>query len=413
MSNDQLVIARMGRVASHWELVIEYRLTSNDQRLDFLAYFCYNIKINKILLMGDPALKLEAAEVAKSDVFVTNEKKEQVQLFGAMAGDYLRIQENMKSGRFNPGDLDMMGKIMQFANMPAAWRKFPEPVKKEVTEVRERVAKVTNLPDENDPENKRKKFESIIDNAAQEAGMSRDNYNQLLFLYGAGLRGASGRFISGRSTNEASLKVAIDWIKKHDFKVKDDYFTVSDLDLSKLGHEIILPNLHVRGNLNLSNANISYLPKKLRTDGDLNLSGSDIQSIPESLYVGHDLDISNCHDLQQIGLDTHIGGDLTCYNCPSLFAFPAKRQRFSIKGKIIGDEIAYYIAQKLGFVLPDEESKFSKSISKGKPIGGYKFIYYKGQSKEENIMQQGISEGASKLSKPSKDYELIPKNLRK
>ena len=50
--------------------------------------------------------------------------------------------------------------------------------------------------------------------------------------------------------------------------------------------------LDVKGNLNLTDKNITSLPEGLKIDGDLNLIFTHITSLPKGLVVGGELDIS-------------------------------------------------------------------------------------------------------------------------
>ena len=74
-------------------------------------------------------------------------------------------------------------------------------------------------------------------------------------------------------------------------------------------------DLHVKGDLNLSDLEIEELPEGLKVEGDLFLQNSDIKSLPEGLEVGGDLDLTSSK-VTSIPEGFKVGGSLITEHFP-------------------------------------------------------------------------------------------------
>ena len=72
-------------------------------------------------------------------------------------------------------------------------------------------------------------------------------------------------------------------------------------------------DLHIKGDLNLSNLKITSIPKGLKVGGRLDLTDSDIETLPEGLEVGHSLWLAGCLGLTSLPKDLKVGGSLYIY----------------------------------------------------------------------------------------------------
>ena len=69
-------------------------------------------------------------------------------------------------------------------------------------------------------------------------------------------------------------------------------------------------DLNVKGDLDLSQTQITSLPEGLKVGGDLYLMFSTISSLPDGLKVGGDLNLYKCVKLASLPEGLKVGGDL-------------------------------------------------------------------------------------------------------
>ena len=87
-----------------------------------------------------------------------------------------------------------------------------------------------------------------------------------------------------------------------------------NLNLSSCKHLKSLPdNLKVGGELNLEGTNIKQLPKGLYVGDDIRLVGLEIKSLPKDLNVDGGLDLGYCTDLISLPNNLKVGGYLSLY----------------------------------------------------------------------------------------------------
>jgi len=79
------------------------------------------------------------------------------------------------------------------------------------------------------------------------------------------------------------------------FKEETKRITLEYIKTGCIGYQILLKyiNGNMKGNLNLGNTKVSYLPENLKVGGYLNLHNTSINSLPEGLTVGGGLYLSN------------------------------------------------------------------------------------------------------------------------
>ena len=88
-----------------------------------------------------------------------------------------------------------------------------------------------------------------------------------------------------------------------------------NLNLSSCKYLKSLPdNLKVGGELNLEGTNIKQLPKGLYVGDDIRLVGLEIKSLPKDLNVDGGLDLGYCTDLISLPNNLKVGGYLSLYN---------------------------------------------------------------------------------------------------
>ena len=90
---------------------------------------------------------------------------------------------------------------------------------------------------------------------------------------------------------------------------EDELNVKGNLDLSNSDITSLPERLQVVGDLNLFDSKITSLPEGLKVGGDLYLNNSLIKSIPKGLMVGRDLDISFTH-IESLPRGLKVGGDL-------------------------------------------------------------------------------------------------------
>jgi hypothetical protein len=66
--------------------------------------------------------------------------------------------------------------------------------------------------------------------------------------------------------------------------------------------------LNVKGNLDLSDSQITQLPEGLKVGGDLYLNRTNIKSLPEGLKVGGNLSFLKCKNLTLLPKGLDVGG---------------------------------------------------------------------------------------------------------
>jgi hypothetical protein len=82
-------------------------------------------------------------------------------------------------------------------------------------------------------------------------------------------------------------------------------------------------DLHIKGDLNLSETPIESLPNGLVVSGDLILSECEsLRSLPKGLKVGGSLDLSYSLHLDSLPNGLVVGGDLILSGCESLDSLP-------------------------------------------------------------------------------------------
>ena len=88
-------------------------------------------------------------------------------------------------------------------------------------------------------------------------------------------------------------------------------------------YKITKDDLNVKGNLNLSDANIKSLPEGLRVGNDLDLSNcTSLTSLPNGLHIGEALYLTNCTSLKSLPDNLYVGGTLLLADCTSLTSLP-------------------------------------------------------------------------------------------
>jgi hypothetical protein len=90
---------------------------------------------------------------------------------------------------------------------------------------------------------------------------------------------------------------------------EDELNVKGNLDLSNSDITSLPEGLQFIGSLVLAWTNITSLPEDLKVGGDLYLDNSLIKSIPKGLMVGRDLDISFTH-IESLPRGLKVGGDL-------------------------------------------------------------------------------------------------------
>ncbi|MFH0837853.1 MAG: hypothetical protein V1880_01135 [Patescibacteria group bacterium] len=340
-----------------------------------------------------------------------------------MADDYAQIQTRMKEGRFGPDDLAGMNQIMQYANLPAKWRKVQEAKKEEVSETRRKVSGFFSKPIEVEDEavspsiapkkDINREINEKVDEAAAGLGVDRGTYEKFLMITGIGGHSeekpdktGTRQFKLHPGTRIPDLEKAITWVNKQGFKIDSGgSIHVKALDLSDLPGEAQLPeHLYVDSDLDLTNQRITTIPKALTVNGSLILTNAHVEDIEPLLTVNGDLELVNCRELQMIGRGATVKGNLICSGCTALSVFPDRRH-LAVGGNIIGDDIALFIAQNLGFYIPKKTLFGGKS---DREIDKHKYIHYKPVSERQDI----TTEKKPNTSSLKKGYLTVPKEMR-
>ena len=95
---------------------------------------------------------------------------------------------------------------------------------------------------------------------------------------------------------------------------------LSDSNITKLPND-----LYVEGYLSLTNCKqLIKLPDDLYVGGDLRLDDTNIKKLPDNLYIDGDLELTNCKQLTKLPDNLRIiGGFLALENCIQLTELPA------------------------------------------------------------------------------------------
>ena len=96
-------------------------------------------------------------------------------------------------------------------------------------------------------------------------------------------------------------------------------------------------DLNVKGDLDLSNSNITLLPEGLKVGGTLDLIELNIETLPEGLKVGDNLVLS-FSSIQTLPKGLKVGDDLYIYGTP-LTKYSDEELREMIKPGFIKGEI--------------------------------------------------------------------------
>jgi hypothetical protein len=115
--------------------------------------------------------------------------------------------------------------------------------------------------------------------------------------------------------DELNIKGNLDLFEENITYIPEGLKVEDNLNLSSCKHLKSLPdNLHVGGELNLEDTNIKQLPKGLYVGGDFRLVGLEIKSLPKDLNVNGGLDLGYCTDLTSLPKNLKVGGYLSLYN---------------------------------------------------------------------------------------------------
>ena len=114
-----------------------------------------------------------------------------------------------------------------------------------------------------------------------------------------------------------TLKKIFDFLEENDNKKKPFLWKL-------LNNELFTEEeLNVKGDLNLSDTNITSLPEGLKVKGNLLLIDcNNLTSLPKGLKVGGSLDLSGCKNLKYLPIGLKLGGFLHLSNCTSLISLP-------------------------------------------------------------------------------------------
>ena len=115
--------------------------------------------------------------------------------------------------------------------------------------------------------------------------------------------------------DELNIKGNLDLFEENITYIPEGLKVEDNLNLSSCKHLKSLPdNLYVGGELNLEDTNIKQLPKGLYVGGDFRLVGLEIKSLPKDLNVDGGLDLGYCTDLTSLPKNLKVGGYLSLYN---------------------------------------------------------------------------------------------------
>jgi hypothetical protein len=114
------------------------------------------------------------------------------------------------------------------------------------------------------------------------------------------------------------------FIEEHDEKKIPPY-----IKFSYFQNELTKNDLHVKGDLNLSNVSINTLPDGLLVDGDLNLRHTHLKKLPNNLTVKGNLDLYGSR-IETLPEKLKVGGDLTL----SFTTIPYLPKDISLEGRL-------------------------------------------------------------------------------
>jgi hypothetical protein len=114
--------------------------------------------------------------------------------------------------------------------------------------------------------------------------------------------------------DELNIKGDLDLFEENITYIPEGLKVEDDLNLSSCKHLKYLPdNLYVGGELNLEGTNIKQIPKGLYVGGDFKLVALKIKSLPKDLKVDGGLDLGYCTDLTSLPKNLKVGGYLSLY----------------------------------------------------------------------------------------------------
>jgi hypothetical protein len=115
--------------------------------------------------------------------------------------------------------------------------------------------------------------------------------------------------------DELNIKGDLDLFEENITYIPEGLKVEDNLNLSSCKHLKSLPdNLYVGGELNLEGTNIKQIPKGLYVGGDFRLVALKIKSLPKDLNVDGGLDLGYCTDLTSLPNNLEVGGYLSLYN---------------------------------------------------------------------------------------------------
>jgi hypothetical protein len=115
--------------------------------------------------------------------------------------------------------------------------------------------------------------------------------------------------------DELNIKGNLDLFEENITYIPEGLKVEGDLNLESCKRLKSLPdNLYVGGKLNLEGTNIKQIPKGLYVGDDFILVGLEIKSLPKDLNVQGGLDLGYCTDLTSLPKNLKVGGYLSLYN---------------------------------------------------------------------------------------------------
>ena len=115
--------------------------------------------------------------------------------------------------------------------------------------------------------------------------------------------------------DELNIKGDLDLFEENITYIPEGLKVEGDLNLESCKRLKSLPdNLYVGGKLNLEGTNIKQIPKGLYVGDDFILVGLEIKSLPKDLNVQGGLDLGYCTDLTSLPNNLKVGGYLSLYN---------------------------------------------------------------------------------------------------
>ena len=116
--------------------------------------------------------------------------------------------------------------------------------------------------------------------------------------------------------------------------------------LNQDGFKFTKDELNVRGNLILSNNNVTSLPIGLQVGKSLYLNGcTSLKSLPDGLKVGWSLYLSGCTSLKSLPDGLKVGWSLYLYDTPlaKLYSEDEIRTMIEANGGYVGKHISIYL----------------------------------------------------------------------